>query len=184
MVGCAEIRILENHIYMCLSFQQKYKATQPIFFFIHMSAFRKACRSLVTLWGFGQPHKACWWWGYTGSLGQEPAGVLVCPETSKAFCKLLRGVDEWYKSILPMHTDPAKSFPCTQTQLNPCSDPFTSLAFEDLSTLAGSCKWMTCFIFFSRWLILFVDWFMVCVWHAELPYLWGLTLLRKTFFFP
>lgn len=61
-------------------------------FFIHMSAFRKACRSLVTLWRFGQPHKACWWQGYTGRLGQEPpGGVVVCPDASKAFRKLLGG---------------------------------------------------------------------------------------------
>lgn len=109
MVGCAEIGILENQIYLCLSVQQKYKDVEPSSF-IHMSAFRKAWRSSVTLWGFGQPHKAWWWWGYTGSLGQEPPGcVLMCPEISKAFCKLLRGVDVWDKSSLPMHTDLAKS---------------------------------------------------------------------------
>lgn len=62
------------------------------------------------MWGFGQPCEACWWQGYTGSLGQEPpGGVLVCPETSKAFCKLLGGVDVWYKSILLVHTDLTKS---------------------------------------------------------------------------
>lgn len=134
MVGCAEIRILENQIYQCLSVQQEVQGCTVQIFYSYVCIQKNLQKP----------------------GGQNPCGVLGSPR--RLVGGRARTQEAWDKNhqevclCVPKPQRPSvscsggwmcgkrASFPCTQTLLNPCSEPFTSLAFEDLSSLVGCCK--------------------------------------------